>query len=218
MLPTPTRAELTRRLPRLLFGLLLFGWGVALMVVANLGLSPWEVFHQGISVRTGIPLGTVGIITGIMVLLMWIPLSERIGIGTVLNVILIGVVIDITLLVLPESVSSMWIRWMLLLGGVTLIAVGTGFYIGAGLGPGPRDGLMTGLGRKGLPIGVARFGIEISVLGIGYLLGGTVGVGTVVFAIAIGPMVAILLPRLTIRSDDGTSDRQVVVKNDRNTA
>jgi uncharacterized membrane protein YczE len=218
MLPTPTRAELTRRLPRLLFGLLLFGWGVTLMVVADLGLSPWEVFHQGISVRTGIPLGTVGIITGIMVLLMWIPLSERIGIGTILNVILIGVVIDVTLLVLPVSVSSMGIRWMLLLGGVTLIAVGTGFYIGAGLGPGPRDGLMTGLGRKGLPIGVARFGIEISVLGIGYLLGGTVGVGTVVFAIAIGPMVAILLPRLTIRSDAGISDRQVVVKNDRNTA
>lgn len=218
MLPTPTRAELTRRLPRLLFGLLLFGWGVALMVVADLGLSPWEVFHQGISVRTGIPLGTVGIITGIIVLLMWIPLSERIGIGTVLNVILIGVVIDVTLLVLPVSVSSMWIRWMLLLVGVMLIAVGTGFYIGAGLGPGPRDGLMTGLGRKGFPIGAARFGIEISVLGIGYLLGGTVGVGTVVFAIAIGPMVAILLPRLTIRSDAGISDRQVVAKNDRNTA
>lgn len=188
------------------------------MVVADLGLSPWEVFHQGISVRTGIPLGTVGIITGIIVLLMWIPLSERIGIGTVLNVILIGVVIDVTLLVLPVSVSSMWIRWMLLLVGVMLIAVGTGFYIGAGLGPGPRDGLMTGLGRKGFPIGAARFGIEISVLGIGYLLGGTVGVGTVVFAIAIGPMVAILLPRLTIRSDAGISDRQVVAKNDRNTA
>jgi uncharacterized membrane protein YczE len=218
MLPTPTRAELRRRLPRLLFGLLLFGWGIALMVVAELGLSPWEVFHQGISVRTGIPLGTVGIITGLMVLLMWIPLSERIGIGTVFNVILIGIVIDVTLLVLPVSVASMWIRWMLLLGGVLLIAVGTGFYIGAGLGPGPRDGLMTGLGRKGLPIGVARFGIEISVLGIGFLLGGTVGVGTVVFAIAIGPLVAILLPRLTIGRDAGVSDPQVVARNDRNTS
>lgn len=198
--------------------MLLFGWGVALMVVADLGLSPWEVFHQGISVRTGIPLGTVGIITGLMVLLMWIPLSERIGIGTVFNVILIGIVIDVTLLVLPVSVASMWIRWMLLLGGVLLIAVGTGFYIGAGLGPGPRDGLMTGLGRKGLPIGVARFGIEISVLGIGFLLGGTVGVGTVVFAIAIGPLVAILLPRLTIGRDAGVSDPQVVARNDRNTS
>lgn len=198
--------------------MLLFGWGIALMVVAELGLSPWEVFHQGISVRTGIPLGTVGIITGLMVLLMWIPLSERIGIGTVFNVILIGIVIDVTLLVLPVSVASMWIRWMLLLGGVLLIAVGTGFYIGAGLGPGPRDGLMTGLGRKGLPIGVARFGIEISVLGIGFLLGGTVGVGTVVFAIAIGPLVAILLPRLTIGRDAGVSDPQVVARNDRNTS
>jgi uncharacterized membrane protein YczE len=180
-------------------GLVLFGVGVAFMVVANLGLSPWEVLHQGISFRTGISIGTVAIITGVAVLLLWIPLHERIGIGTVLNVLIIGPVVDISLWLLPETVDSMWVRWALMAGGTLIIAVGSGLYIGAGLGPGPRDGLMTGLANKGLNVAVARIGIEIAVLVIGYFLGGTVGIGTLVFAFGVGPLVAIFLPMLSMK-------------------
>lgn len=198
MLPFPPRHELVRRLPRLVVGLTLFGFGIAMMVLSNLGLSPWEVFHQGISIRTGIPLGTVGIITGALVLVLWLPLGERPGIGTLANVVLIGIVIDLTLLVFPDDVDSLWIKWALLLGGILIIAIGTGLYIGVGLGPGPRDGLMTGLGAKGVPIGVARVAIEVTVLGLGYVLGGTVGIGTVIFAFGVGPLVQFLLPRLSL--------------------
>ena len=198
MLPIPPRHELIRRLPRLVVGLTLFGFGIAMMVLSNLGLSPWEVFHQGISINTDIPLGTVGIITGALVLVLWLPLGERPGIGTLANVVLIGIVIDLTLLVFPDDVESVWIRWALLLGGILIIAIGTGLYIGVGLGPGPRDGLMTGLGAKGVPIGVARVAIEVTVLGLGYALGGTVGVGTVIFAFGVGPLVQFLLPRLSL--------------------
>ena len=199
MLPTPTRRELAARLPRLIIGLVLFGFGIAIMVIANLGLSPWEVMHQGISRHTGIPIGTVGIMTGIIVLLLWIPLKERIGIGTLLNVLLIGIVVDLSLLVLPTTVEIMWLRWALMLGGTVIIAFGSGLYIGAGLGPGPRDGLMTGLARRGINIGVARAGIEITVLVIGYFLGGTVGIGTVVFAFGVGPLVAVFLPMFEMK-------------------
>ena len=199
MLPTPTRRELAARLPRLIIGLVLFGFGIAIMVIANLGLSPWEVMHQGISRHTGIPIGTVGIMTGIIVLLLWIPLKERIGIGTLLNVLLIGIVVDLSLLVLPTTVEIMWLRWALMLGGTVIIAFGSGLYIGAGLGPGPRDGLMTGLARGGINIGVARAGIEITVLVIGYFLGGTVGIGTVVFAFGVGPLVAVFLPMFEMK-------------------
>ncbi len=185
-------------MPRLLSGLVLFGVGISMMVVSRLGLSPWEVFHQGISVNTQIPLGTVGILTGLVVLLLWFPLRERPGIGTVANVLLIGVVIDVTLFVAPDGVSSTWQRWALLVGGTFVIAVGTGLYIGAGLGPGPRDGLMTGLGRRGIPIGVGRAAIEITVLIVGWFLGGTVGIGTVVFAFGVGPLVGWLLPALSL--------------------
>ena len=151
VLPVPASTELRRRIPRLLLGLVLFGLGLAFMVVADLGLAPWEVLHQGISKQTGIPIGTVGILTGILVLFLWIPLGERIGIGTVANVILIGVVIDLTLWVLPSSLDNDPLRWFALLGGVLLVAIGSGFYIGVGLGPGPRDGLMTGIARRGYP-------------------------------------------------------------------
>jgi uncharacterized membrane protein YczE len=171
-----------RRLARLIFGLVLFGLGIAIMVMADLGLSPWEVLHQGIAEQTGVPIGTVGIITGLFVLLLWIPLRERIGLGTVLNVILIGLVIDATLFVFDYGGEPLWIRTTMMLIGVLLIGIGSGFYIGAGLGPGPRDGLMTGLARRGYPIGRVRVVLEITVLVLGWLLGGTVGVGTVVFA------------------------------------
>jgi uncharacterized membrane protein YczE len=198
MLPMPTKNQLTTRLPRLLVGLVLFGIGIAVMVVANLGLSPWEVLHQGISRNTGIPIGTVGILTGIVVLVLWIPLKERIGIGTILNVILIGLVVDLTLWLMPETIELLWLRWALMLGGTVVIAFGSGLYIGAGLGPGPRDGLMMGLQRKGINVGIARIGIEVSVLIIGWLMGGTVGIGTVVFAFGVGPLVAVFLPKLSL--------------------
>ena len=198
MLPWPPRNELKQRLPRLTIGLILFGVGVAMQVVSGLGLSPWEVLHQGISQRTGIPLGTVGIITGFIVLILWVPLRERFGIGTIVNVVLIGVVIDLSLLIAPESVNGLVLRSALMVGGILMIGAGTGLYIGAGLGPGPRDGLMTGLARLEVNIAVARFGIEISVLVLGWLLGGTVGIGTALFAFGVGPLVAVFLPMFSV--------------------
>lgn len=196
MLPIP-HSDLRRRLPRLLLGLLLFGWGLAFMVAADLGLGPWEVFHQGVSFHTPIKIGTVGIITGLVVMLLWIPLRERFGLGTVLNVVLIGIVIDVTLLWLTTPVSTA-LRWGYLIGGIVAIGVGSGLYIGAGLGPGPRDGLMTALARRGWPIAAVRTGIELTALTGGWLLGGTVGVGTVLFAFGIGPLIQVFLPLLTI--------------------
>jgi uncharacterized membrane protein YczE len=198
MLPFPPLHELGPRLARLMFGLTLFGIGLAFMVIADLGLSPWDVFHQGISFHTGIPIGTVVIITGFLVLLLWIPLKERIGIGTVANAIVIGLVLDGMLLILPETLENMILRWVAMLGGVLLVAIGSGFYIGAGLGPGPRDGLMTGLAKRGIPIAWARAGIEITALIAGWLLGGTVGIGTVIFAFGMGPLVQFFLVRLSI--------------------
>lgn len=195
MLPLPP--DLGRRLPRLLFGLLLYGWGLALMVAADLGLGPWEVLHQGISFHTPIPIGTVGIITGIMVLVLWFPLREKFGLGTALNVVLIGIVIDLTLLWLATP-SLLAVQWTYLIGGLVMVGIASGYYIGAGLGPGPRDGLMTGIARRGLPIGAVRTGIELTVLIGGWLLGGTVGAGTVLFAFGIGPLVQYFLPRLTV--------------------
>lgn len=194
----PSRREIGRRVPRLLFGLVLFGVGLAMMVIAGLGLAPWEVMHQGITRHTGIPIGTVGILTGIVVLLLWIPLGERLGVGTILNVFIIGIVIDLTLWIAPESVGALWQQWGLLLGGTLLVAIGSGYYIGAGLGPGPRDGLMTGLARRGIPLGPGRTAIEVTVLIIGWFLGGTVGLGTVIFAFGVGPLVGILLPRMSL--------------------
>lgn len=169
------------------------------MVIADLGLSPWDVFHQGVSHRTGIPIGTVVIITGLLLLLAWIPLRERIGIGTIANAIVIGVTLDLSLLVLPEELEVLAVRWASMLLGVMLVAIGSGFYIGAGLGPGPRDGLMTGITRRtGYPLGLVRGVLEVTVLAAGWLLGGTVGVGTLVFAFGIGPLVQFFLTRLQV--------------------
>ncbi len=176
---------------------MLFGWGAAVMVAADLGLGPWDVLHQGLSELTGIPIGTVGIIVGFFVLGGWIPLREQLGVGTVLNVIVIGVVIDLTLLFL-DTPASLAGRVVLMLAGPLLFGIGSALYIGAGLGPGPRDGLMTGLGKRGWRIGVARTVIEITVLVVGWLLGGTVGVGTILFAATIGPLVHVWLPRYTL--------------------
>ena len=193
-----SRAELRRRLPQLMVGLVVVGLGFALMVESDLGLGPWEVLHQGISNRVGIPIGTVGIFVGLLVLGAWIPLRQRLGIGTVLNVITIGIVIDLTMLAIPD-LSSPLIRWPALLGGLLLVGVGGGLYIGAGLGPGPRDGLMTGMAARGwFSIRTARTLLEVTALTAGWLLGGTVGVGTLLFAGGIGPLVQMFLGKLTI--------------------
>ncbi len=197
MLPRPSPAELRRRVPRLLAGLVFFGLGLAFMVAADLGLAPWEVLHQGLSRRTGIPIGTMGIITGVFVLAAWIPLREKPGLGTVANVVVIGVVIDLTLWGFPDVTSPAG-RWALLVAGLAVIGLGSGLYIGAGMGPGPRDGLMTGIARRGYRIGVVRTAIEVAVLVAGWLLGGTVGVGTVAFSFGIGPLVGFFLPRLML--------------------
>lgn len=198
MLPLPPASVLVRRVPRVFIGLVFFGVGIAFMVVSELGLAPWEVFHQGISNHTGIPLGMVGIMTGALVLLGWIPLREKIGIGTLMNVTIIGIVIDVTMLILPDQAGSTAWRWIALLGGIALVGVGSGIYIGAGLGPGPRDGLMTGFAKRGFKMRRARTAVEVSVLVAGWLLGGTVGVGTVLFAFGVGPAVEYSFRRMAV--------------------
>jgi uncharacterized membrane protein YczE len=197
VLPLPTY-RFGRRLAQLLPGLFCFGLGVALMVRADLGLSPWQVFHQGVAERAGVAIGTVTILTGIVVLLAWIPLRERFGLGTILNVAIIGNAMNLSLRALPQDLGGGITRLAAMATGILLIGLGSGLYIGAGMGPGPRDGLMTGLAKRGVHIGVVRTGLEISVLAVGWLLGGTIGLGTLAFAMAIGPLIAVFLPRLTV--------------------
>ena len=183
------------RLPRLVLGLVTFGLGIAMMAEAGLGLGPWEAFHQGIARQTGLELGTVSILLGIPILVLWWPLGERPGIGTILNVVLIGSSTNVALALLPTPPDdALPARLALMLGGVVVIAVGSGLYLSTDLGPGPRDGLMTGLHHRfGWSIRRARTLVELSVLGLGWLLGGTVGLGTVVFALGIGPLVQVAL-------------------------
>ena len=184
-------AAVLRRAPLMLFGLMVFGAGIALHIRSNLGLSPWDVFHQGLARRTSLSFGTVTIIVGGAVFLGWIPLRQRIGPGTLLNPVVVGLVIDRVLLLVDDPSGPL--RWAYLLGGLLLFGVGSGLYIGARLGPGPRDGLMTGLAEKGLSIRLARFSIEGAMLAAGWLLGGSVGIGTVVFTALIGPLVQFFL-------------------------
>lgn len=199
---------LVTRLWRLFFGLLCFGLGIALMVHADLGLGPWDVLHQGISDRTGVPIGTVGIFVGLVLLIGWYWLPVRIGFGTLANALVIGLVIDGTLWLLPES-APLWVRLGEVPTAIVLVALGSGFYIGAGLGPGPRDGLMTGLARRGIgSVRAVRTGIEVTVLVLGWLLGGTVGWATALQAVTIGPLVQWFLDRLDLdtRSVKGSPD------------
>ena len=191
-------AELAVRFVQLFAGLVLFGASLALLVRSRLGLDPWDVFHQGLSVATGLSIGTCTIAAGIVVLLLWIPLRQRPGMGTVANVVLVGLSLDAFLLVIPGT-GDLALRWTYLVGGIVLNGVATGAYIGAGLGPGPRDGLMVGLARGGRSIRLVRTAIEVTVLVVGWLLGGTVGIGTVLFALAIGPIVHLTLPALDHR-------------------
>ena len=194
---TPPRAEIRRRLPRLLLGLELCGTGLALIIAGDLGLDSWDVFHQGVSEHTGISIGVVSILVGFAMFGFSIPLGEQVGLGTLLNVLLIGATIDLVLWPL-DTPEQAWLQWVFLVGGTVLFGVGSGFYIGAGLGPGPRDGLMTGLAKRGLKVGWVRTGIELTILLLGWLLGGSVGIGTLLFAVSIGPLVAFFLPRLSL--------------------
>lgn len=185
------------RIARCVAGLALFGVGISLLIDANLGAAPWDVFHTGISERTGWSVGAIIIGVGIALLVLWIPLRESPGLGTVLNAFEIGLVVGVVLPIIPEP-EVLVARLAMMLGGVVVIAVGSGLYIGAGLGPGPRDGLMTGLARHGISIRLARTGIEVFVLLAGVALGGSIGIGTAVFALGIGPLVQIFLPRLAM--------------------
>lgn len=189
--------NLRRRMIQLLVGLVLFGVGIAMMLQSGLGLPPWDVLHQGLTEEFGLTVGIWSIIISFVVLMLWLPLRERYGIGTVLNAIIIGVVIDLGVLVIPEP-DNVWLDLLLMAGGIALIGLASGMYIGANLGPGPRDGLMTAIARRGLSIRVTRWGLEIVVLITGILLGGTFGVGTIGFALLIGPIVQYFLPRWSI--------------------
>lgn len=181
------------RLVQLYLGLVLYGISSSLLVLATLGLDPWDVFHQGLSRTFGLAIGTWAIIVGAVVLLLWIPLRQRPGIGTVSNVVLVGLTMNVVLghVGAPHAMAA---RIACLVCGVFLNGVATGAYIGAGLGPGPRDGLMTGIAARGHSIRVVRTGLEVTVLVTGWLLGGTVGVGTVVYALSIGPLAHVFIP------------------------
>lgn len=190
---------MTRRVCQLLIGLVLYGIGIALMVQAAIGLDPWTVFAQGISIHTGIGIGWLSNIIGVFVLLLWIPLRQRPGIGTLLNILIIGPSLELGLWLIPRPEGFLW-QALMFAAGLLLLAVASGLYIGANFGPGPRDGLMTGLhARLGWPIWLARSIVEITVLATGWLLGGNVGIGTLAFAVLVGPLCNWTLPLFDTR-------------------
>lgn len=197
--PVPVTTSPVRRLPQLFGGLALYGASMGLMIRSGLGLDPWDVLHEALSELTGLTFGTITAIVGALVLLCWIPLRQRPGVGTVSNILVIAVAVDLTLAVVVPP-TSLVPRIVLLVAGVVLNGLASAVYIGVRLGPGPRDGLMTGLNaRTGWSIRLVRTAIELTVLATGWLLGGTVGAGTVVYALAIGPLVQAFLPFVTWR-------------------
>lgn len=199
----PRGPDATNRIIRVVSGLMLFGLAIALMVRGELGLPPWDVFHQGVAELFDLGMGVVVIAVGAAVMLLWIPLRERPGFGTIANIVIIGSAVELFLWLIPVSTDP-WIRWPEMVGGALLFGPGSGLYIGAGLGPGPRDGLMTGIARRGVPVAAARTFVELVVLGLGWLLGGTVGVGTIVFAATVGPNVAYFIERWSLPPVDGS--------------
>ena len=189
---------MTRRITQLLIGLAMYGVSLAMFIRAGLGLDPWDVFHQGVAGKIGWSIGTVVVVVSFLVLLLWIPLRQMPGFGTLANAVLVGVFADIGLALIP-AFSHLGGQIAMLAGAVVLNGIASACYIGARLGPGARDGLMTGLARRtGWSVRLSRTLIEIVVLGVGWLLGGSVGVGTVVYALAIGPVVQLLLPLFTV--------------------
>jgi uncharacterized membrane protein YczE len=188
-----TQSRLGRRLIQLYVGLALYGASSALLVEAGLGLEPWGVLHQGLAELTGLSIGVVSIVVGAAVLLLWIPLRQRPGLGTVSNVFVVGIAMDATLAMVPEA-HGLAVRIPLMLAGIALNGVATGLYIAARFGPGPRDGLMTGLHRRtGRSIRLMRTAIEVAVVVTGFVLGGTIGIGTALYAVSIGPLAQLFL-------------------------
>ena len=203
LLPIP-RDHRARRIVQLYGGLALYGLSSALLVAGALGLDPWDVLHQGASLKTNISIGLCTVAISGVVLLLWIPLRQRPGLGTVSNALLVGLAVDASLAILPDPTNVGW-QTAYLLSGVALNGLATGLYIGAGLGPGPRDGLMTGIAARGHSIRVVRTLIELTVLVGGWLLGGQIGVGTVLYALSIGPLAHIFIPAFTVgRADPAT--------------
>jgi uncharacterized membrane protein YczE len=198
--------RLVRRFTQLACGLVLYGVTAAMLVLAGLGLDPWDVLHQGLSRAVGLGIGTWAILVSFVVLMGWVPLRQRPGLGTLLNVVVVGAVIDLVL-VLASPPHSAWARVALLVGGVVGNGIATGLYIGAGLGPGTRDGLSVGIASRGHSMRVVRTAIEAAVLATGFLLGGTVGIGTLLYALAIGPITHQTIPAFAI---DRPSPRTVV--------
>lgn len=195
-----TEGRLPRRLIQLYAGLVLYGTSMGLLVQSGLGVMPWDVFHQGVALHTPLSLGAVIIITSFVVLACWVPLRQWPGLGTISNAIVIGLVLDLFLLLMPAP-STLAVRIVYVVLGVVLNAVATGAYIGARFGPGPRDGLMTGLVRvTGRSVRLIRTALEVSVVAAGWVLGGTVGIGTLAYALAIGPLVHIFMPMLAVRT------------------
>jgi uncharacterized membrane protein YczE len=199
--------RLPRRLAQLFVGLALYGFSMGLLVRSTLGLDPWDVLHEGIAKRTDLSFGEVVIVVGVFVLLLWIPLRQVPGLGTVANAIVVGLATDATLAVL-EAPTALGPRMGFLVSGVVLNGLAGALYIGAQLGPGPRDGLMTGLvQRTGWSVRLVRTGLELTVLTIGFLLGGTVGIGTVLYALAIGPLLQVFLPWTVVPLTPGAERR-----------
>jgi uncharacterized membrane protein YczE len=206
-LVTPPRDRRPARFTRLGAGLVLYGISDGTLLLAGLGVDPWDALHQGLSRSIGLGVGTWANIVGAVVLLAWIPLRQRPGLGTVLNVLTIGTVINLVLATVPAP-HGLPAKVALLAGSILLNGIATGLYIGAGLGPGPRDGLMTGIAARGHSVRVVRTGIELTVLAVGWCLGGNVGIGTVAYAVAIGPIVHVTLPRLQVRPRPSRSAAQ----------
>jgi uncharacterized membrane protein YczE len=201
--PLPVHRNPARRIPQLFAGLALYGTSMAMQIRGALGLNPWDVLHEGLTKQAPISFGAITAVTGVLVLLLWIPLRQRPGLGTVANVLVIAVVVDVALGLIPAP-TGLPARIGLMAGGIVLNGVATATYVGARLGPGPRDGLMTGLAaRTGWSVRLVRSGLEVAVLTAGWLLGGTVGVGTVLYALAIGPLTQAFLPLLTVRDGRG---------------
>lgn len=192
------RLTMTRRIAQLGFGLFFYGFAIALMIRAEIGVAPWDVLGQGVSLSTGIPFGFVTNIIGLIVLLLWIPIRQKPGIGTVFNVALVGPSAQVGLWILPE-IEGLGLRILVFVAGLLLLGIATGLYLGARFGPGPRDGLMTGIHhRYGGKIWIVRSSIELVVLTIGAILGGNLGWGTLAFALLIGPIVHFTMPRLMV--------------------
>jgi uncharacterized membrane protein YczE len=206
----PSVAELRRRLPRLLAGILVLGVGITFTIQAELGVSPYDVLHQGLADITGLSFGTVVVLLGLVILIVWIPLGQRFGIGTILNTLTVGFVVDAGLRIVDVPAHDA-LRWTMLLAGIVITSFGMALYIGAGLGPGPRDGLMTGIAAKGYPLWIVRTVLELTALVIGWILGGDVGVGTVLFAFGIGPIGHWFIVRLHLGVGGVDPDPQATV-------